>query len=42
MKNILCYGDSLTWGAIPGGDRHAFEDRWPTVLGAELGLDKVR
>jgi len=46
MKNILCYGDSLTWGAVPGGDRHDFADRWPTVLGAELGqelgADKVR
>ncbi len=42
MKNILCYGDSLTWGALPGGDRHAFEERWPSVVGAEIGADKVR
>jgi lysophospholipase L1-like esterase len=37
-KTILCYGDSLTWGysAEPGG-RHAYEDRWPSVLQAELG-----
>lgn len=42
MKNILCYGDSLTWGAVPNGNRHAFEDRWPTVLGEQLGTDKVR
>lgn len=38
MKTILCYGDSLTWGysaEILG--RHAYEDRWPSVLQAELG-----
>lgn len=40
MKNILCYGDSLTWGfdAETGG-RHHFEDRWPTVLQHELGVE---
>jgi len=39
MKTILAYGDSLTFGANPqpGGPRHAFEDRWPTVL--EKGLN---
>jgi len=38
MKTVLCYGDSLTWGYDAAGpDRHAFEDRWPTVLQAELG-----
>lgn len=43
MKTILCYGDSLTWGADPEtGGRHAFEDRWPTVLGEGLGEYKVR
>ena len=38
MKTILCYGDSLTWGynAKTLG-RHAYEDRWPSVLQAELG-----
>jgi lysophospholipase L1-like esterase len=38
MKTILCYGDSLTWGynAADQG-RHAYEDRWPSVLQAELG-----
>ncbi|MCF6302637.1 MAG: SGNH/GDSL hydrolase family protein [Devosiaceae bacterium] len=41
-KTILCYGDSLTWGAVPGGVRHAYEDRWPSVLNEELGLDRVR
>ncbi len=38
MKTVLCYGDSLTWGYIPDGSgRHAFKDRWPHVLQAELG-----
>jgi lysophospholipase L1-like esterase len=35
---ILCYGDSNTWGWIPGGSgRHARAKRWPGVLAAELG-----
>ncbi|WP_028035688.1 SGNH/GDSL hydrolase family protein [Chelativorans sp. J32] len=38
MKTILCYGDSLTWGYnAVGPSRHAYEDRWPTVLQAGLG-----
>ncbi|MFB9952697.1 SGNH/GDSL hydrolase family protein [Rhizobium puerariae] len=38
MKTVLCFGDSLTWGYDPEGPgRHAFEDRWPSVLGAALG-----
>ncbi len=42
MKTVLAFGDSLTWGAVPGSDdRHAFEDRWPNVLERELG-DGVR
>ena len=43
MKTILAYGDSLTYGAnpTPGGPRHAYQDRWPTVLEAGLG-GKVR
>ena len=37
-KTVLCYGDSLTWGydAETLG-RHAFEDRWPSVLQRALG-----
>lgn len=40
MKNVLCFGDSLTWGfdAASGG-RHAFENRWPSALGYALGND---
>jgi lysophospholipase L1-like esterase len=38
MKNVLCYGDSLTWGYDPVNRmRHAFEDRWPSALAAALG-----
>ncbi|MBX3570098.1 MAG: SGNH/GDSL hydrolase family protein [Rhizobiaceae bacterium] len=38
MKTILCYGDSLTWGySAEGPGRHAYEDRWPSVLAAGLG-----
>jgi lysophospholipase L1-like esterase len=38
MKTILCYGDSLTWGYDAATlARHAYEDRWPSVLQAELG-----
>jgi lysophospholipase L1-like esterase len=38
MKTILAYGDSLTYGADPAvkGGRHAYEDRWPSVLEAGL------
>jgi lysophospholipase L1-like esterase len=41
MKTILCYGDSLTFGADPEGGRHAFEHRWPSALATGLG-DGVR
>ena len=38
MKNILAFGDSLTWGFQAGSwTRHAFVDRWPNVLAAGLG-----
>lgn len=38
MKAVLCYGDSLTWGYnAEGPSRHAYADRWPSVLQAELG-----
>lgn len=39
MKTILAFGDSITYGASPimGGSRHAYEDRWPSVLEAGLG-----
>lgn len=39
MKTILAYGDSLTYGSNPRPDglRHAYENRWPTVLEQGLG-----
>jgi lysophospholipase L1-like esterase len=40
MKTVLCYGDSLTWGySAEGPGRHAYEDRWPSVLQSALGSD---
>lgn len=40
MKTILCYGDSNTWGYIPGtGQRYPRDQRWPSVLQAQLGGD---
>jgi lysophospholipase L1-like esterase len=38
VKNILAFGDSLTWGFVAGkDDRHLFEDRWPNALATGLG-----
>lgn len=38
MKNILCYGDSNTYGYIPGqGGRFPKDVRWPGRLQALLG-----
>lgn len=41
MKTILCYGDSNTFGAIPGAfeERMVPHQRWPGVLKAQLGED---
>lgn len=37
MKQILVYGDSLSWGIMPGTrDRHPFDVRWPGVLERRL------
>lgn len=37
MKNILAFGDSLTWGFEAGTfARHPFEVRWPNALAAGL------
>ncbi|MFT4182575.1 MAG: SGNH/GDSL hydrolase family protein [Rhizobium sp.] len=41
-KTVLCYGDSLTWGYNAETiDRHAYENRWPSVLQKALG-DQAR
>lgn len=38
MKKILCYGDSNTWGYVPGtGERYPEDVRWPCVCQKELG-----
>ena len=38
MKVVMAYGDSLTFGAdAENNTRHAYEDRWPTVLEQGLG-----
>lgn len=38
MKNILCYGDSNTWGYTPGtGERFSSTQRWPCILQQSLG-----
>lgn len=45
MKTVLCFGDSLTWGAIPGGlnpnsllfSRYDKNIRWPGVIQRLLG-----
>jgi lysophospholipase L1-like esterase len=38
MKTILCFGDSNTWGFVPGtGERYSLEVRWPGVLQGLLG-----
>jgi len=37
MKQIFVYGDSLTWGIIPGTRRRLpFEQRWPGILETQL------
>jgi lysophospholipase L1-like esterase len=38
MFEVLCYGDSNTWGADPTtGGRFSRDDRWPGVLQKALG-----
>jgi lysophospholipase L1-like esterase len=40
MKNILCYGDSNTWGYAPeDGARHPRDKRWTGVLQNKLGAE---
>ncbi len=37
MRQILVYGDSLSWGIVPDTrQRHPFGVRWPNVLEAKL------
>lgn len=44
MKNILCFGDSLTWGWVPKEEavpteRYTADKRWTGVLAHNLGAD---
>ena len=41
MKRILCYGDSNTWGFVPGTDHQRFNEneRWTKLLQKQLGND---
>jgi len=41
MKTVLCFGDSNTWGYVPGSDGERFprESRWPVRLAAALGAE---
>jgi lysophospholipase L1-like esterase len=42
MKTIFVYGDSLSWGIVPGTrKRLAFAQRWPGVMEAALGTAGV-
>lgn len=37
-RTILCFGDSNTWGHIPGsGERYGYDVRWPGALQRLLG-----
>lgn len=38
MKQLLCYGDSNTWGLIPGTkERYPWGLRWTSILQEKLG-----
>jgi lysophospholipase L1-like esterase len=39
MKTLVCFGDSNTWGHVPGsgGERFPREQRWPVILQRLLG-----
>ena len=39
MMNILCFGDSNTFGTNPSGGRWDLHERWPSVLQDELGMN---
>ena len=40
MKTILCYGDSNTWGYVPGtAQRYSRDIRWAKVMQKHLGAE---
>lgn len=39
-KRVLCFGDSNTWGYIPGSaERYSEDIRWPSLLASKLGSE---
>ena len=43
MRQIVCFGDSNTYGLIPkGGGRYPWGVRWTSRLNERLGLDRYR
>ena len=41
MKQIVCFGDSNTYGYIPeNGERYPWGVRWTSLLNEKLGYDK--
>lgn len=43
MKQIVCFGDSNTYGLIPKtDDRYPWEVRWTGILNKKLGFEKYR
>lgn len=43
MKQILCFGDSNTYGLIPGeGGRYPWGVRWTSILNEKLGSENYR
>ncbi|SET64285.1 SGNH/GDSL hydrolase family protein [[Clostridium] polysaccharolyticum] len=43
MKQIVCFGDSNTYGYIPKeGTRYPWGVRWTSILNEKLGLEKYR
>ena len=43
MKQILCFGDSNTYGLIPKTDeRYPWKVRWTSILNEKLGLENYR
>lgn len=43
MKQIICFGDSNTYGYIPGtGKRYPWGVRWTSILNEKLGFDNYR
>lgn len=43
MKQILCFGDSNTYGLVPAtADRYGWGVRWTSIINEKLGLQEYR